>query len=200
MKKIVRFGLPLLAACAFATASHAGTIVDTGAGAPTYYSGYALASYQWLGSQFTLDSAHTLSSVNGWMSAPGGGTLQMSIRSTVGGLPGNALFSTDITAPGGTDQKWVGASGLNWKLDAGSYFVAFEVPQAYSFHGSMAFDAPRPSGQMVFMSDSAWRNTSGAMGLQVFGDAAQGDVPEPASIALVGLALAGLAFSRRKRA
>lgn len=200
MNKIAHFSLSILAACAFSSASHAGTIIDTGAGAPSYYNGYALASYQWLGTQFTLDKASTLTGVNGWMSGPTGGTLQMSIRSAVSGKPADALFSSDITVPVGIDQKWVGASGLTWNLAAGSYFVTFDVPTGYSFSGSMAYDAPRPSGQAVFHDGSAWRNTSGSLGLQVFGDAANADVPEPASIALMGVALAGLAFSCRKRA
>lgn len=199
MKTITRFSLTLLAACALSTASHAGTIIDTGTGGPSYYNGYSLDRTQWLGAQFTLDSAYTLTGVNGWMSAPSGGTLSMSIRTAADGKPASSLFSTDITAGSGMNQAWVGASGLSWKLDAGTYFVAFEVPHNYNFNGSMAYDAPQASGQLVFTSDGNWRTTSGALGLQVFGELTAADVPEPTSVALFGVALAGLAFSRRKR-
>lgn len=198
MNGMTRFALPLIASFAIINSSQADIIVDTGAGG--YTSGYALTSTQWLGAQFQLDKNYTLTGINGWMSSWSGGAVQMSVTSIVNGLPSTSLYTTDITIGSRQISTWAGASGLAWDLQAGTYAVTF-TPNDPGFDGAMAYDAPTPSGQMHIGLGGNWYSLPGSLGLQVFGvESATGDVPEPASIALLGIALAGLAASRRKRA
>jgi hypothetical protein len=203
MRALTRFALPLIASFAFLSSSQAGTIIDTGSVAGSYYGGASLDGRQWLGTSFLLDKDYTITGLNGWMSSPRGGDLQVNITSLANGKPGGNLYSSTFTVAAGMNQAWSGVSGLDWSLSAGSYAVTFTP--AIGFNASMARNAPVQIGQFFFTDDDGvWRTEPASMGLQVFGvegaGGTTGDVPEPASIALMGIALAGLAASRRKRA
>ncbi|QOY95891.1 PEP-CTERM sorting domain-containing protein [Massilia sp. UMI-21] len=198
MRILTRAVLPVIASFAMLASSQAATIIDTGAGGTT--SGYALASWQWLGNEFDLDKDYTITGINGWMSSWSGGAVQMNVTNIIAGKPGSALYSTSFTIGAQQGSAWVGASGLAWDLLAGTYAVTF-TPTDSHFDAAMAFDAPSPSGQLHVGIGGDWYQVPGGLGLQVFGVAADaGEVPEPASLSLMAIALAGIAASRRKRA
>jgi hypothetical protein len=199
MKTLSRLALALVAALTVSTSSFAGVIVDTGAGSVPYGSGFALVPTQWLANSFTLAQRETITGVNGWIGGTTG-NLQIAIRSAVNGLPGQVLYTADATPELSFVNAWVGASGLDWTLDAGTYFLAFQVPDGYTYRGGMGGNIPSPSGTEAFTDElGKWHSDPyGHIGFQVFGEPA--NVPEPSTVALTGLALAALALSRRKRA
>lgn len=202
MKKLTRLALACAAALTITLPSYASIIVDTGPGNVAYGGGgYALQSTQWLANTFTLADSETITGINGWMIG-NAGTLQIDLYSAQNGLPGTSLFSADAKAEQWFNGAWVGVSGLAWTLDAGTYFVAFEVPANYTFNGGMDNNLPAPTGTVAFTDEFGnWhRDPTAHIGFQVFGDAASTSVPEPSTPALAGLALVALAVARRKRA
>lgn len=199
MKRLTqRTALSLFAALAFSTSASAGVILDTGAGAAWGGGGWALDGSQSLATSFTLSQASVITGVNGWI---GGlpGTLRVSVMSSANSVPVATLFSADAAATWGPNS-WVGVSGMQLRLDAGTYFAAFSVPAGYTYGGGMGNDAPHPTPGAYAYAGNWTQFANIGIGAQVFGDAAPANVPEPASVALLGLGIAGLALSRRKRA
>jgi hypothetical protein len=205
MKTIARLALSCVAALSFSASALAGVIVDTGPGLVPYGTGAGMFEDQWLANSFTLSQRQTITGINGWLTGTLG-TVQIAVRSTEKGLPGTMLFSADAKSNSLFSGAWVGAAGLDWTLDAGDYFVAFQMPAGYTFRGAMDTHPTTPTGKGAFTDElGKWHldaTSSLHLGFQIFGEPAAtqdpADVPEPSSAALAGLALAAMAFARKR--
>ncbi len=193
-------------------AANADLLVDTGQPSDVN-SGATLGTSwigQWLAGEFTLTEAYTITDVVGWMFELTAGEMTLAIYGDDGDLPDttSALFSTTFVAdlpgenvPGGTANAWVGGHGLDWDLGPGTYWAAFEVPTGEDTWFALPDDAPSPLAHYAFGAESGWTVPQWGdpdWGLRVYGSA-DGVVPEPATMTLLGLGLAGLAFRRRKQ-
>lgn len=193
-----RLVLSVVVAATYSTSALAGVILDTGPAGDSV-GGRLLSRDQWLAESFTLDETGIITGVQGWLNGSAG-TLRMTISSSLKGVPDTVLYTHDAFQVQGPNS-WAGISGMNLKLDAGTYFATFEVPDGYTYNGNMPCCAPNPTpaAYKYVRLHYPWYSfpTMGA-GLQVFGSRAT-DVPEPAPLTLLGLGMAGLALSRRKR-
>ena len=182
--------------------AQAAYIVDTGEGSQP---GYALhnddaGAFQSLGATFSVAAAYTISSVEGWISAFNNGILTVEL--ITGGSPnGSVLFSATFAAiPSNLGESfWQGATGLNWSVAAGDYTLAFYAPAG--FIGHMQGSAPNPLAMDWFRNDATggvWTQANELdIGIRI--DASPSAVPEPGTLALLGLALMGLAAVRRRK-
>lgn len=190
--------LGAVAALTFSTAQ-AAYIVDTGAGSFPSWSLYDLrpngTTFQSLAATFTVGTASTITSVEGWIGGDEGNVL---VQLIAGGNPnGSLLFSASFGAT--STNAWQGASGLNWDVAAGDYTLAFYA--STGFAGVMQGEAPNPLATEWFMNE----NTGGVwaqyddLNIGVRIDAAGSAVPEPGTAAMVVLGFAALGFAARRR-
>lgn len=191
------------------------TLVDTGTGGTEFVGSPALFGYsdpgyfQYWSGQFTLTDAYTIESVSGWMGGMAIGGIDIKLYADGGEVPGAELFSQSFVAATYTfDPRWESFQGLNWNVNAGTYWVAFE-PQPLDMSGSgfsttMLVGAPSPLSGYAISNEgsSGYRAENGStLGFRVEGTAAA--VPEPESYALMlagVMLIAGTVRHRTKKA
>lgn len=211
MRTSIAGRLAALAIAAAPAGASARVIVDTGT--PANWSntwslfGEAIPQQgQYLAARFDLDHAATLNNLEAYVVSYGG-AFTVSVASDSGGDrstsgPLNTLFSRQAQAPATQSGAWSGVHGVDWSLDAGSYWVIFSVEpdRADSLEaGYLPDNAPRPTQAEAFFDvpgDGWGREDDLDFGVRI------DSVPEPAAWAMMigGFALAGAGLRRNASA
>jgi hypothetical protein len=181
----------------FAVPAHAQYLVDTGTNT-SFENNWSLDPAQSLAGSFTLTSAATITSVEGYFSYPGRATISIATNGT---LPSNGtrLYSGTLTT--GQTAGFDGLFGQNWTLAAGTYWLIFE-----SLDGqSMPDIAANPLAGYAFTYQGDWLNGPGLNVAARIGGTygvTGGAVPEPATWAmmLIGFGATGFALRRGRPA
>lgn len=198
--------------------AHAQSVLNTGKPTGGVVGADSIDSVDWMAESFTLTSKTTIDSIFTYVNSTAAdeglgftvalygskgaaGSQVPSINFFANNQGQLAQFNATYTAGGG----WTGQSGLNWTLDAGTYFVAIETD------GSGVQGLVLPTGGLKTLPSALAFYTGGngydsdpaistdAFGLQVNAVSA---VPEPSTFAMMALPLAlfGLFARRRDRA
>lgn len=180
------------------------TIVDTGAPPDTL--GILLANSseaQYLAAEFSVLSPVTVTSAEGWIRLyTSTGQMSVNFYGADGPGVGSPLFSADVALGSSVPSTWRGATGLNWFLPVGTYWISFEGI-SYGVEATMAFPAPFPLENYAFYLssyDDEWHSSPGAdFGVRILGETAQTAVPDPgSSLLLFGIGIAGLGAWRKR--
>ncbi|WP_333573182.1 PEPxxWA-CTERM sorting domain-containing protein [Sphingomonas sp.] len=179
--------------------AQADTIIDTGPASTTLFDAQSITATRNVAGFFELNKAVTVNGVFGWIGGNEGARLTANIYSEIDFVPAKLLHSTSFVNTGSIG--WQGSDSLNWKLDAGSYWVVFSgADENKSFMPNGAADPL--VAYLRGNSDNGWLRLpeKDALGVRLTGFTS--GVPEPASWALMigGFGLAGGAIrTRRKR-
>lgn len=207
-------------------------IVDTGSATGTSRNtlGRGSFGFQYLAGQFTVDTDYkaTITGIEGWMFGVNDESTFMGNNELTIVLYGNEYYQhpypyTTFQRPDVNNQYyattfvgpysewanddyvpgWYGVDGLDWELDAGTYWVAFEVRSGQDFNGSMPIGVPDPMDKYAYYSNlnpgyyQEW--TGDTWGFQIEGSLAPVNaVPIPGAVWLLGSGIAGLIGFRRK--
>lgn len=189
-------------------------LVDTGPGpndvAIASVPSAQLSVDQWLGFRFDTGNSVRIGGVEGWMSIiPGGaGAGRLVLYEDDNNRPGTLLFSdaffgavtdNDPADPNNeyAHSAWIGSLALDWKIKSGSYWITFESDAKPAglvagfflpSQNPVPFEAYRPC-----CLGADWVSESLGLGVRV-----TKRTPEPGTLALLGLGLAGLAVARRR--
>jgi len=158
--------------------AQADVIVDTGAP-----SGEMLQSrFTWRAGQIITESPLVIQDIEQYVRVLDGGTVTFALRADNAGLPGAELFSAG-TYLNQADDGWQGAGGLNWQVDAGTYWVTMELRSGQTAYflrilgcegevGSTPPPRPLESEALATIVDyDTWYPAGCRTGWRVFGEA-----------------------------
>jgi hypothetical protein len=200
MNKTAIASLSAAALLALAPLARAATVIDTGVPTGSAVGALAFDGSDWVAAQISFANPATIDAVAGHLlGGTAGETFDIALYDG-GATPGAPLFTT--TATFGADG-WNGASGLDWAVAPGSYWIEFEVNWNDSLGSTPTstgalFDTrvARPV-QTATTPDWGFSYAASAqsIGLQV------SVVPEPTGAlqVLAGMLLTSMAFVRRRR-
>lgn len=163
----------------------AGVIVDTGTPAGGII--WTLAPIQSLAGHFNVATGTTITQIEGFFW--GSGTVTATLYSD-GSVPdaSNALFSTTFSSL--TSDAWAGASGLNWTVGAGNYWLGFDSNNDMGMRNG----APSPVDAYAYTAQGNWNRFDDLdIGIRVF----DGAIPEPGTWALLLLGFGAIGAGMR---
>lgn len=222
MKKILLFIFTLFFLVSTFGIASADYIVNTGEGTSDtslslYRGDYG---FQYQGGQFTIAAGYkaNITSVEGYMYGVDSQTspdLTIAIygnESYTHPYPSvekerpdtsNEIYTMSFIGPNINEGKdWYGLDSLSWDLDAGTYWVAFEVRVGQTFNGSMPINVANPIPNAYYANGNPdwYYNLYSDIGFRIEGTVTEvGTVPEPATMLLFGIGLLGLAGVNRKK-
>lgn len=195
-----------------------------------YAEGFGNFYPSWRAGKFELTDSHVLTGFSTWSVVQTPGQIRWAIYADAGNPPdefgyigdlGTLLWSVVSLSPASsTDVEWIGVDGFAVELASGTYWLALEIPIGEGTR------LPRPLGfppgvssvpdtlppnpllaeagtfATALWPDIGWSLAGGSSGYRIYGDLVNRppSIPEPGTLALFGLGLAGLGLSRRGKA
>lgn len=216
MKKLF---LILFICFAFTSQAKAALIVDLGV-PPANNIGVLLGEEGYRAREFNISVPSRLLSVEGWLTdwnvefvnTPDftrSGTVTAAIYSDGGVIPNvfNEIYRETFSTVANPfpHADWYGIFDINLALEPGQYWAAFEVRPGDTYRGRMPLHQTHDHtpGHASFY-DGRWRQGRGSypawrIAAEALATGASPAVPEPTTMALMGLGLAGAGFLRRKK-
>ena len=197
----VWFGLSVVFLCvalSWTAAAQPVYLVDTGPGGSS--SGLSLTRNQYLAGQFSVELGAEIDALEGWIIFPtisGDLPVDAVLYGDADGVPDTSdeIYSQLFLVPGGIPiaPDWYGVDTPDLALNAGTYWLAFEVPTEDFGSGAMP---PTPAQELdlyaVASGGGAWvANETANLGIRV--------LPEPAAGSMLLAGAASLLVLQRWR-